>query len=159
MPFHYGIARDAAGNAISGSSIYVYEAVTTGGARASLATLYSTQKQTTETGNPVTADSDGVFSFWVPAGMYRIKVVSKFGDTLSDDNPIPIGIAAEAFSSDDDPGGFAFSSGALVLSHNATPEAAITAPPGSLCLVTGAAGTLYVKTSGTGNTGWTLKVS
>ncbi len=40
-----------------------------------------------------------------------------------------------------------------------TPEAAVTAPMGSLFLRTdgGAATTLYVKTSGAGNTGWTAK--
>jgi hypothetical protein len=40
-----------------------------------------------------------------------------------------------------------------------TPEAAVTAPVGSLFLRTdgGASTTLYVKTSGTGNTGWTAK--
>lgn len=43
--------------------------------------------------------------------------------------------------------------------HSATPEAAITAPIGTLCVNTagGASTTLYVKTSGTGNTGWTAK--
>lgn len=43
--------------------------------------------------------------------------------------------------------------------HTATPEAAITAPVGTLCVNTagGASTTLYVKTSGTGNTGWTAK--
>jgi hypothetical protein len=42
---------------------------------------------------------------------------------------------------------------------NATPEAAIAAPPGSLALNTsgGAGTTLYVKESGTGNTGWVGK--
>lgn len=39
--------------------------------------------------------------------------------------------------------------------HTATPEAVITAPPGSLCTTTG--GGLYVKQTGTGNTGWVLK--
>lgn len=40
-----------------------------------------------------------------------------------------------------------------------TPEAAVTAPVGSLFLRNdgGATTTLYVKTSGTGNTGWTAK--
>lgn len=53
--------------------------------------------------------------------------------------------------------------GALVpdgpIYHNATPEAAVTAPVGSLCVRTtgGAVTTLYVKESGTGNTGWVAK--
>lgn len=40
-----------------------------------------------------------------------------------------------------------------------TPEGAVTAPIGSLYInaTGGAATTLYVKTSGTGNTGWTAK--
>lgn len=40
-----------------------------------------------------------------------------------------------------------------------TPEGAVTAPVGALYLRTdgGATTTLYVKTSGTGNTGWTGK--
>ena len=40
-----------------------------------------------------------------------------------------------------------------------TPEGAVTAPIGSLYLNTsgGASTTLYVKTSGSGNTGWTAK--
>lgn len=43
--------------------------------------------------------------------------------------------------------------------HTATPEGAITAPIGTLCVSTagGASTTLYVKTSGVGNTGWTAK--
>lgn len=40
-----------------------------------------------------------------------------------------------------------------------TPEGAVTAPIGSLYInaTGGASTTLYVKTSGTGNTGWTAK--
>lgn len=43
--------------------------------------------------------------------------------------------------------------------HSATPESVITAPIGSLAINTagGTSTTLYVKTSGTGNTGWTAK--
>jgi hypothetical protein len=45
---------------------------------------------------------------------------------------------------------------AQILTYNATPEGAITAPIGSLCInTTGGAGTtLYVKESGASNTGW-----
>ena len=44
----------------------------------------------------------------------------------------------------------------LIYSHTATPEGAITAPVGSLCLNTGggAETVLYMKETGTGNTGW-----
>lgn len=43
--------------------------------------------------------------------------------------------------------------------HSASPEGVVTAPVGSICKNTagGASTTLYVKTSGTGNTGWTAK--
>lgn len=46
-----------------------------------------------------------------------------------------------------------------VLRGTGTPEAVVTAPIGTLYvnLSGGAATTLYVKTSGTGNTGWTAK--
>ena len=46
-----------------------------------------------------------------------------------------------------------------VLSGAGTPEAAVAAPIGSLYLRTdgSTSTTLYVKTSGTGNTGWTAK--
>lgn len=45
------------------------------------------------------------------------------------------------------------------ISYSATPEAVITAPIGSICrsLAGGVSTTLYVKTSGTGNTGWVAK--
>lgn len=47
----------------------------------------------------------------------------------------------------------------MIRIHTATPEGAITAPIGALCVNTagGASTTLYVKTSGAGNTGWTAK--
>jgi hypothetical protein len=46
-----------------------------------------------------------------------------------------------------------------ILSGSGTPEGAVTAPVGSLFLRTdgSTSTTLYVKTSGTGNTGWTAK--
>jgi len=46
-----------------------------------------------------------------------------------------------------------------ITSGAGTPEGAVVAPVGSLFLRTdgGATTTLYVKTSGTGNTGWTAK--
>jgi len=51
------------------------------------------------------------------------------------------------------------SGGAAIFSGTGTPEAAVTAPIGSLYLRTdgGAGTTLYVKESGTGNTGWVAK--
>jgi Hyaluronidase protein (HylP) len=49
--------------------------------------------------------------------------------------------------------------GPLITTGAGTPESAVTAPVGSLYLNTsgGTSTTLYVKTSGTGNTGWTAK--
>lgn len=51
------------------------------------------------------------------------------------------------------------SGGPKVLSGSGTPESAVTAPVGSVYLRTdgSTSTTLYVKTSGTGNTGWTAK--
>ena len=48
---------------------------------------------------------------------------------------------------------------AFVIVGTSTPEAAVTAPIGTLFInnTGGAATTLYVKTTGAGNTGWTAK--
>ena len=53
----------------------------------------------------------------------------------------------------------ALSSGAKIFSNTGSPEGSVTAPIGSLYTNTsgGTSTTLYVKTSGTGNTGWTAK--
>lgn len=55
--------------------------------------------------------------------------------------------------------GAQFSTGAKILSGTGTPEGAIAAPVGSLYLRSdgGAGTTLYVKQSGSGNSGWTAK--
>ena len=52
-----------------------------------------------------------------------------------------------------------FANGLTISSGAGPPEAVVAAPVGSLFLRTdgGATTTLYVKTSGTGNTGWTAK--
>lgn len=49
--------------------------------------------------------------------------------------------------------------GQLVLTGTGTPQSVVTAPVGSIFLRTdgGASTTLYVKESGTGNTGWVAK--
>ncbi|WP_164822997.1 hypothetical protein [Sinorhizobium meliloti] len=47
------------------------------------------------------------------------------------------------------------SAGAVLTSHTATPEGAITAPVGSICTDT-TNGVIYSKKTGTGNTGWKL---
>lgn len=53
----------------------------------------------------------------------------------------------------------ALSTGLTLKAGNGTPEAAVAAPVGSLFLRLdgGAVTTLYVKESGTGNTGWVAK--
>lgn len=55
--------------------------------------------------------------------------------------------------------GVAFQSGSKILSGSGSPEGAVTAPVGSLYLRSdgGAGTTLYVKQSGSGNTGWVGK--
>lgn len=55
--------------------------------------------------------------------------------------------------------GIAIGSGIRILSGSGTPEGSVTAAIGSIYLRTngGAATTLYVKESGTGNTGWAAK--
>lgn len=52
-----------------------------------------------------------------------------------------------------------FANGVTVITGAGTPEAAVTAPVGSLFLRSdgGAATTLYVKQTGVGNTGWAAK--
>lgn len=52
-----------------------------------------------------------------------------------------------------------FATGAIIQSGSGSPEGSVTAPPGSLWLngSGGANTTLYVKESGTGNTGWVAK--
>jgi hypothetical protein len=48
---------------------------------------------------------------------------------------------------------------ALIMTGAGSPESAVVAPKGTIFLRTdgGASTTLYVKTSGAGNTGWTAK--
>lgn len=57
-------------------------------------------------------------------------------------------------------GGLAFDGGALMVGAYATPEALITAQEGSVVLANvSGVGTLYVKETGTGNTGWAALIS
>jgi hypothetical protein len=64
------------------------------------------------------------------------------------------GAEAFAFKSD---GAVQIKDGPLILAGTGTPEAAVTAPVGSLFLRTDAATSLYVKQTGAGNTGWVVK--
>jgi hypothetical protein len=59
----------------------------------------------------------------------------------------------------DNNGAVTFFNGVKLLTGSGSPEGVVTAPTGSMYLNTagGATTTLYVKTSGTGNTGWTAK--
>ena len=67
---------------------------------------------------------------------------------------IAVGMSYESTTANANP--LSFSSGAAILSGSATPEGAVTAKVGSLYMRSdGSTGTtLYVKESGTGNTGW-----
>lgn len=88
-------------------------------------------------GAKITPDADATYDIGAPAARVRNIYVSGaiIGGTISL------------------PGGITWTSGA------GSPEAVVTAPIGSLYSNTsgGASTTLYVKTSGAGNTGWTAK--
>lgn len=150
MPKYFGTARDNEGNTIPAATVYIYG---TGGTTAS--TIYSESSLTTTESNPMTADSAGNFQFYAVPGEYRILIKDRSGTTVTDDDPVVIGMYADGFTSDALPGGIYFSSGARVFYHTATPEAAITAIPGSICFANVSdAGKVYYKQTGTGNTGW-----
>jgi hypothetical protein len=65
----------------------------------------------------------------------------------------------EAIKLDKTTGALTIAGGAIIRAGTGTPEAVVTAPVGSIFLRTdgGASTTLYVKQSGSGNTGWTAK--
>lgn len=70
LPRYHDIVQDLRGNAISGASVYVYNANTS-----TLATLYSTQNIGGATrANPLTTDSHGRFWFYAPTGRYDLRV-------------------------------------------------------------------------------------
>lgn len=83
-----------------------------------------------------------------------VNVVPDFVTVLADFEAIKGPVSGSLKS------GVAIGAGGVTLTVcTGTPEAAVTAPVGSLALRDdgGATTTLYVKTSGTGNTGWTAK--
>ena len=67
MQKYFDVVHDATGKAVAGASITVR---TSGGA---LATLYSDNGVTT-TSNPVTAGSDGEYSFYAANGRYTLTI-------------------------------------------------------------------------------------
>ncbi len=88
-------------------------------------------------GAPITPDGDGVYDIGKPT--FRIKDLYLSGSIIGGTISLP--------------GGITWTKGV------GSPEGAVTAPIGSLYSNTsgGATTTLYVKTSGAGNTGWTAK--
>jgi hypothetical protein len=65
--------------------------------------------------------------------------------TAGASSPVVIGSNRLAFSS---------TAGVMILTGAATPESSISAPPGSLYIKTNAPVSIFMKMSGTGNTGW-----
>lgn len=121
------------------NAVVTFYTVLNGAKTAMKATLYSSLSGSTELANPQTLDSYGKLRQPVYIDEAVIASVTGLGNTP-----------------DHDTGVVDF---AHVLRGTGTPEAAVTAGVGTLFLRTdgGASTTLYVKESGTGNTGWVAK--
>jgi hypothetical protein len=78
MSHHRGVARDDAGNSISGASVTVYNAGTT-----TAATIYSEGTLTTTESNPFTTGDDGVYEFYADPGLYDIQVAKSGYNTTT----------------------------------------------------------------------------
>ncbi|MNS35029.1 Pectate lyase superfamily protein [compost metagenome] len=104
------------------------------------------------------SDTDALQAFWQDGKLYfgpdtTVPVLSRAGGTLSMTYSAGTGtFRAPQF-------GLGTTGDPIWMKTPGSPEGAITAPPGSLCSRTagGANTTLYVKESGTGNTGWVAK--
>ena len=72
-----GVALDSNGDPVASASVEVRNQA------AALVTIYSDEAGTVSISNPLTADSRGMFSFFVADGRYQIKVV---GDNDSELN-------------------------------------------------------------------------
>lgn len=170
---------DANGNALASGKVYFYETGTT-----TPKATYSDAGLSSANANPVVLDSRGEAWVFAPDGaVYTILVKTSADvtvwtkDVITFDpakTTVAVGAAAKlAYGSGYvriEEGGntnllgleasqILLSSGIKIVICTGTPEGAVTAPVGSLALRTdgGASTTLYVKTSGTGNTGWTAK--
>lgn len=126
-------------NKIYANAVVTFYTVLNGAKTTTKATLYAAISGETEIGNPVTLDSQGKFTQPVYINTPVIASVSGLGNVEDHDtgviNQLPI------------------------IRGTGTPEGVVTAAVGSLYLRSdgGAGSTLYVKESGTGNTGWAAK--
>lgn len=132
---------DANGNPLAGGSVEVYESGTS-----TLSTIYSDNPLTTTQANPVTLNSRGEPAspiFLQFSKLYKIVVKDALGATVYTVDPFHMAPANSP----------------LLLFGSGSPEGVVTAPVGSLYSRSngGANTTLYVKESGTGNTGWVAK--
>ena len=137
-------ARTAIQEFSTANKLYVNAEVTfytvlNGAKTQNLATLYANLSGDTEIANPQVLDSFGKFKQPVYISDAVIMSVSGLGNTPDHDT----GVVTVA----------------QVISGIGTPEGVVTASPGTLYLNTsgGASTTLYVKETGTGNTGWVAK--
>lgn len=84
MAFYFDVARDSGGRVLSGATVNVYQTGTS-----TAASIFSDSALSTAKANPFTAGTDGLFSFYIADGNYRI-LVSKTGYSSFDIDPVPI---------------------------------------------------------------------
>lgn len=154
MVRYQNVVIDTAGNAIPSVTVSVYNKGT-----AVLASLYSDNGITAKA-NPFQTDAAGTFTFYAADGRYDIALAKTgytFGTDLYDIQLFDSTGASVTFAAPVTitPGQLLLAT-TQVLKGTGSPEGAVTAPVGSLFLRTdGAADTvLYIKESGSGNTGW-----
>ena len=118
---------------------YVVTNVATGAA----VSIYSDADLTTVIASP-RSDYNGVYRFYVPSGTYSIAFTSAIAGEPAD-NPPNFTVRRAVLT--------------RVLSGLGSPEAAVTAPVGTLYTREdgSTSTTLYVKETGVGNTGWVAK--
>lgn len=177
MVRYQNVVIDTNGNAIPTVTVSVYDKGTT-----NLSVIYSDNGITPKS-NPFSSSSDGGFTFYAANGRYDIALTKTgytFGTDLYDIQlfdatgasvafAAPVGVTGTLSATTDVSGATATISGNItsttgklllgtiqILRGTATPESAVTAPVGSIFLRTDGAAdtTLYVKETGTGNTGW-----
>lgn len=121
------------------NAVVTFYTVVEGEKTETLATLYDSLIGSTNLANPQTLDSYGKFRQPVYTDEAVIATVTGLGNTPDHDTGV---IPAQ-----------------MIFSGTGTPEASVTASVGALYLRTdgGAGTTLYVKESGSGNTGWVAK--
>jgi hypothetical protein len=80
---------DTAGNGLAGATVTVYLAGTQ-----TLAELFEDAAGATAADNPLTADSEGEFSFFIARGLYDIRAVK--GTAVQTDSSVAIGVVEQA---------------------------------------------------------------